>query len=55
MKLRATQYLPDIIKLQQYFARNVNVDDEQVTKKTVMNLQQGIKLRNCKLCQCTFI
>ena len=43
-KLRATQYLPDIIQLQQFFAKlyNINVDDEQVTKMTVMDLQQGI-------------
>ena len=43
-KLRATQYLPDIIQLQQFFAKlyNVNVDDERVTKMTVMDLQQGI-------------
>ena len=43
-KLRATQYLPDIIQLQQSFAKlyNVNIDDEQATKMTVMDLHQGI-------------
>lgn len=43
IRLRATQYLPDIIQLQQFFAKlyNVNVDDEQVNKLTVMDLHQG--------------
>ena len=43
IRLRATQYLPDIIRLQQFFAKlyNVNVDDEQVNKLTVMDLHQG--------------
>ena len=36
------QYLPDIIQLQQFFAKsyNMTVDDEQVNKSTVMDLHQ---------------
>ena len=36
------QYLPDIIQLQQFLSKshNMNVDDEQVNKATVMDLHQ---------------
>ena len=43
MKLRATQYLPDIIQLQKilYNLYNYNFDEEEVSKLTVKNLQDG--------------
>ena len=43
MKLRATQYLPDIIQLQKilYDKYNYNFDEEEVSKQTVKDLQQN--------------
>lgn len=43
MKLSATQYLPDIIQLQQilYKTYNHNCDEEEVNKVTVEDLQQN--------------
>ena len=40
------QYLPDIIQLQQFFAKLYNVvdDDERVSKMTVTHLHQGMEL-----------
>ena len=43
VKLRATQYLPDIIQLQQilYKQYNYTVDEEEASKMTVLDLKNG--------------
>jgi len=43
IKLRATQYLPDIIQLQQilYKQYNYTVDEEEASKMTVSDLKSG--------------
>ena len=45
MKLRATQYLPDIIQLQHilYKLYNYKVDEEEESKLTVKDLQESHK------------
>ena len=45
MKLRATQYLPNIIQLQYilYNLYNYKVDEEDVSKLTVKDLQDSVK------------
>ena len=45
MKLRATQYLPDIIQLQHilYNRYNYKVDEEEVSKLTIKDLEDSIK------------
>jgi len=45
MKLRATQHLPDIIQLQHilYKLYNYKIDEEEVSKLTVKDLQDNIK------------
>ena len=45
MKLRATQYLPDIVQLQHilYKLYNYKVDEEEVSKLTVKDLQDSVK------------
>ena len=45
MKLRAAQYLPDIIQLQHilYKLYNYKVDEEEVSKLTVKDLQESCK------------
>ena len=44
VKLRATQYLPDIIQLQNilYNLYNYKVDEEEVSKLTVKDLQDSV-------------
>jgi len=43
IKLRATQYLPDIIQLQQILYKQYNyaVDEEEASKMTVLDLNNG--------------
>lgn len=43
VKLRATQYLPDIIQLQQilYKQYNYTIDEEEASKMTVLDLKNG--------------
>ena len=43
MKLRVTQYLPDIIQLQYilYKLYNYKVDEEEVCKLTIKDLQEN--------------
>ena len=45
VKLRATQYLPDIIQLQHilYNLYNYKVDEEEASKLTVKDLQDSVK------------
>ena len=45
MKLRATQYLPDIIQLQHilYKVYNYKADEEEVSKLTIKDLQESNK------------
>ena len=43
IKLRATQYLPDIIQLQQFLFKryNYNLDEEEASQLTVEDLLSG--------------